>query len=46
MTAATWLGLAAYAVARDRYRTRTEVLFLVTCVCVAGYALAALVTTA
>ncbi len=40
VTAAIWLGLAAYGVARDRYRTWTEVLFLVTCVCVAGYALA------
>ena len=39
-TAGLWLGLAGYLVARDRYRNWTEVLFLVTCVCVAAYALA------
>jgi hypothetical protein len=40
VTAVLWSGLAIYLIARDRYRTWTEVLFLVTAGCVAGYALA------
>ncbi len=40
VTGGIWLALAGYAVARERYRTWTEILFMVTAACVAGYALA------
>lgn len=39
LTACVWLGLVAYLVARDRFRTWTEVLLLATCLTVGAYAL-------
>ncbi len=39
LTAGVWLGLAAYLVRRDRFRTRTEVSLLATCISIGGYAL-------
>ncbi len=39
LTACVWLGLSVDLLARDRFRTRTEVLLLATCVSVGGYAL-------
>ncbi len=39
-TVIIWFGLAAYQVARDRYRTWTEAFFLAFCIFVGSYALA------
>src|SRR3989304_3832709 len=39
LTAAVWLGIALYRVARDRYRTWTEAFLLATCFFVGAYAL-------
>jgi len=39
LTAGVWLGLASYLVARDRFRTWTEVSLLATCLSVGAYAL-------
>ena len=40
LTAALWLGIVVYRVARDRYRSWAELLLLATCLALAGYAAA------